>query len=115
MKILVSFLTLVSLNSFALADEETSILFPKQVQPKLTTRQRCELDGEWKKYGSLKECVDEKRHEEVLAKQTRSARRQEQLAYEAALRDKEMRDDARSRYEAEELRRLLKNLNGNSR
>lgn len=64
------------------AEEEGSILYPKQIQPKLTFRQRCEIDNEWKRFGTLQDCVDEKRHEQIVANQKKILRQQIELTEE---------------------------------
>ncbi len=113
-------LVILSLAAFALvqphsAAEENSILYPKQIQPKLTIRQQCQVNNEWKRHGSIKECIEEKRHEEILVQTTRILQRQEKLADKVQKSRKRIRDEARSVYEYESLRQNVKEITGNSR
>lgn len=80
-------------NSVVLADEEGSILYPKQIQPKFTIRQRCEMDQEWKKYGSVEECVAEKRHQEIIANQKKIMRQQIELDEARKAQDRRDRNE----------------------
>ena len=101
--------TLFLTTSFA--GEQNSILFPKQLQPKLTFKERCEIGQEWKRYGSMRECTAEKRHEELVAIQKENAERAEELANVAAERLKKIQEDARLQYEMQLLNESIKNLN----
>lgn len=114
MKAVIFALTLAALTCLpnAKADDDFSILYPKQIQPRLTTRQRCRLDNEWKKHGSMKECIEEKRHEEVLSQQKKTALRQEELAEEAVLERQKIRAEARFRNERETFHQTVKTLTG---
>ncbi len=64
----------------AFSMEENSILYPKQIQPKLTIKQQCQLDDAWKEYESMGECISTKRHEEIVAQQIKTRQRLELLA-----------------------------------
>jgi hypothetical protein len=91
----------------ASAEEENSILFPQQVQPKISIRKQCQLNDEWKRYGSLKNCIEDKRHEELVELQKNNMRRQAKISNQAAQERRAIRDENVRRWQWEETKDAL--------
>jgi len=96
--------------------EENSILYPQQIQRKLSAREQCQLDEQWKQhYGSLRECVEEKRHDEILMGQRKLEKRMEAHAAEAAQVEKRASEERREDRNWQGLRETVHDLTHHSR
>lgn len=106
-------LLFLALTVASLAPAANSILYPRQIQPKLTLRERCRQGGEWKRYGSLRACIEEKHHEELVALEKERLEQANEEAARASAERREIRDEARAREELKLLHESLRSATGN--